>query len=449
MFSYKIDGTKLGSYQAKLFTYEPTAVLRGLVIHDKIACPNTQFKQYLTGLFDTAVRDGIDMTRSSTREIVRDFIKEKPDETVRKSVAECFRSIQRLQAVATAPELVAVLIKAGYTSAEGIARSDRDELDKAVPDKKVADIIWDRARVIMARNDQAWIMLLKSKSQELFPAEPVLVSTAPKKTASTSRINFETLFGEVDTPSCEQCCSVFSPSAYFVDLLRFLRENTAHWKPLPNGTKPPDKPKSMEGLVFPQVSVLAKLFERRRDLEDLELSCANTNTPIAYLDLVHEILQSFTKDLVDGPPVPNDKSYKTVTMVSQSHEASLEDNCDREGVIDYDLHQKAISGLVYPLKNFPYHAGTDTIESLLQKSGTTRLEVLDIFQSLPRATRLVTNTTKSPPETDVSIIALGRESISRTRAALNLGLQWSDFVSTTQWRPLCLRPVANRALDCH
>jgi hypothetical protein len=75
--------------------------------------------------------------------------------------------------------------------------------------------------------------------------------------------NWEALFGSLDLCSCEGCGSVLSPAAYLVDTLAFLRGN----------------------------GLLDGCFERRGDIGELELTCANTETPLPYIDLVNELLE--------------------------------------------------------------------------------------------------------------------------------------------------------------
>ncbi len=71
-----------------------------------------------------------------------------------------------------------------------------------------------------------------------------------------------TLFGTQNQCKCQDCQSIFSPSAYNVDLLEFLNDH-----------------------------VRSVLFSRRPDLKETDLSCRNTNGPVAYIDLVNEILE--------------------------------------------------------------------------------------------------------------------------------------------------------------
>ena len=82
----------------------------------------------------------------------------------------------------------------------------------------------------------------------------------------------QNLFGPLDTAACDYDQSVLSPAAYFVDLLQFLN------------------PKGEDQLRNP--SHLKVLLERRPDLVDLELSSANTEIELPYIDLVIEILEN-------------------------------------------------------------------------------------------------------------------------------------------------------------
>lgn len=85
--------------------------------------------------------------------------------------------------------------------------------------------------------------------------------------------NQNILFGDGNSEACDDCTSVTSPCAYFVELLGFLRL---------------DPENSSSGKLGIQGTVLGKLFARRPDLGDLELSCKNTLTILPYLDLRHQ-----------------------------------------------------------------------------------------------------------------------------------------------------------------
>ena len=102
---------------------------------------------------------------------------------------------------------------------------------------------------------------------------PYVISGAPATAADavTGVPDLAYLFGSLDLCACRHCQSLYSPAAYFVDILRFLR----------------DAPATEAGLNPLQV-----LFSRRPDLENIALTCENTNTPLPYVDLVNEVLEA-------------------------------------------------------------------------------------------------------------------------------------------------------------
>ena len=89
--------------------------------------------------------------------------------------------------------------------------------------------------------------------------------------------NWNNLFKTGDLCECEHCRSVYSPAAYFADLLMFLNERHSK-KPKPAGT----------GFL----SVKDISFSRRPDLGYIELNCENATTPLPYIDVACEVLEA-------------------------------------------------------------------------------------------------------------------------------------------------------------
>jgi hypothetical protein len=78
--------------------------------------------------------------------------------------------------------------------------------------------------------------------------------------------NYQDLFGNLDFCDCDDCRTIFSPAAYFVDLMRLQdayinRDTDAHC-----------------------------LNTRRPDLENILLNCENTNTLVPQLQIVNKVL---------------------------------------------------------------------------------------------------------------------------------------------------------------
>jgi len=113
--------------------------------------------------------------------------------------------------------------------------------------------------------------------------------------------NLQALFGSLDYCECTHCRSVYSPAAYFVDVMRYLGDRGTQGSTINAGK-----------------SVQQVLLKRRPDLGEIELSCENTNTPLPYIDLVNEILEdvvappaavtlssAIEADLIAGPIKPS------------------------------------------------------------------------------------------------------------------------------------------------
>jgi len=87
---------------------------------------------------------------------------------------------------------------------------------------------------------------------------------------------YQDLFGDLAFCDCQHCQSIYSPAAYFVDLMQFVDRYVInkHF----SGTK---------------ANHVLNLKSRRPDLWSLELSCENTSTLVPYLEIINEILESY------------------------------------------------------------------------------------------------------------------------------------------------------------
>ncbi|MEG4599266.1 neuraminidase-like domain-containing protein, partial [Microcoleus sp. F6_B3] len=83
--------------------------------------------------------------------------------------------------------------------------------------------------------------------------------------------SYQKLFGSLDYLQCDPCQSIFSPAAYFVDLMRLVDKYITQ----PNN-----------------ISGGKKLSDRRPDLENIPLTCDNTNDTISYVQIVNEVLEA-------------------------------------------------------------------------------------------------------------------------------------------------------------
>lgn len=107
---------------------------------------------------------------------------------------------------------------------------------------------------------------------------------------------YEELFGSQNFCDCEACKSIFSPAAYFTDLMYFVHENVSKRVFIPSQTSHP-----------------LYLKRRRPDLWTLRLSCKNTDTEIPYLQVVNEVLEQYL-----GQVIPSTDVYESLRTADWS-----------------------------------------------------------------------------------------------------------------------------------
>ncbi|WP_251494459.1 neuraminidase-like domain-containing protein [Actinacidiphila cocklensis] len=193
-------------------------------------------------------------------------------------------TVQRILAVAPAPEAVRGLRTLGFDSARSVALHGEKAFISRFASALGGE---DVARETFRRSDQvhsatlamATSHLVARAAPEVFAVPPggPGARTGPGARAREAGLanvrtlpNLETLFGPGDAGACEQCESVLSPGAYLVDLLEFLAA-----APATAGGRPP----------------LEVLLQRRPDLQHITLSCENTEVELPYVDLANEILE--------------------------------------------------------------------------------------------------------------------------------------------------------------
>lgn len=218
----------------------------------------------------------------------------------------------------------------------------------------VANEIYDNAARVSAQT----MVLLSSYLDHINAPMHVLPGLDPSAPAGESlgistpdgEIELPTwkeLFGSLDFCQCEHCNSVYGPAAYFVDLLHFLDTNG----------DASDKIKYK--------TVLDVLFKRRKDLGNIRLNCANTETPMPYIDLINEILEwaVVNKEL--------DFSYQT-TRTAEELKVSPE-NIQSNA---YETLKKA----VYPF-DLPFDLWKVQADAYLENIGIQRHEIMRTLQS--------------------------------------------------------------------
>jgi hypothetical protein len=103
-------------------------------------------------------------------------------------------------------------------------------------------------------------------------AVPQIAASAQLMAEVDAEPSLRTLFGSLDSCSCDWCESVHGPAAYYTDVLRWLKLRDAR-----------------AGSGF--ANALDVATARRPDLRTIKLNCQNTDTVLPYIDLVNEVLE--------------------------------------------------------------------------------------------------------------------------------------------------------------
>ena len=154
---------------------------------------------------------------------------------------ESVKTLHRLFQVTPSNESLQAAVKLGFTSAHQIASIDKDDFlyryENEFPAGE-AQVIWGRGQTI---SSVTFNICSSAVGLDTSPPVYALSASSEQRQAAKNALaeQFPTianLFGNVDYCECDDCSSVLSPAAYFVDVLQLLGGSTAN----ANGYSPLD-----------------------------------------------------------------------------------------------------------------------------------------------------------------------------------------------------------------
>ena len=272
------------------------------------------------------------------------------------------KTLHRLYQITPSTESLQAAVKAGFTSAYQIAFYSKSEfIDKYAylfPPGE-AQIVYGQAQTVSSVTFNFYAM-----AKALDTAAPVYALSASasdrqdaKKALVQQFPSMATLFGNLDYCQCEDCRSVLSPAAYFVDLLDLLGKESA---PNAAGNLPLDVLIGTGG---------DGIKGRRPDLGALPLTCANTKTAMPYIDLVNEILEYY---------VAHNNRLDT-GLAYDSGTASTADLTAEPQHIIPSVYSTTLKQAQYPL-NLPFDLWIETVRGFLNYFKTSVAQVLDTLR---------------------------------------------------------------------
>jgi hypothetical protein len=367
----------------KLFTAEPTAVLHRMVADAEIPIANGAARSGIARFLNNQPDFNIRTTSVYTALKNADALKDIP-EADRDAVVDHLKILQRVQAISPVPEAVPALMTANLTSAFHVAEKPEATFLEAFGPalgEDTARQVYTNAINAHIRNEHALMTLrqtMRGTGLAIIDGKPETLEASivwKQQIADQNNVplNLSTLFGSLDYCECDECLSVYSPAAYFVDLLQFLRNNDLSPTDPANPSQP--NPNLHAGIAG---TPLEKLFRRRPDLGCLELTCENTYTVLPYIDLVNEVMESFLVHLGDYHQDTHDPKQATLEAFNVDGETSGELLAIPEHV-NYDAYC-ILRSAVYPF-TLPYHQPIDATRIFLNYIGTSRWELLDTFRT--------------------------------------------------------------------
>ena len=266
------------------------------------------------------------------------------------------KTFERLYQITPSDESMKTLSGLGLTSAYQVARFTKNEFLAAhgtsFPSFEEAEQTYTKANEIY---NASLIITTGYLTQRSMP-NVYAITGAPVKTApdTVALPTLEDLLGNMDYCSCDNCKSVLSPAAYLVDLLQFI---------------------DLSGIPHTKMNPIDAFGIRRPDIENILLSCENTNTALPYIDLVNEILEYYVlhNNLIalEGHDVAEDAKQADLLAEPQFVEKQVYENNLKQEVFPYNL---------------PFHQPLETLRRLFNMWGTSLETCLGVFSS-PFASR--------------------------------------------------------------
>lgn len=364
------DGEKAEDFAGKLynnlFEVEPTAMLRNMLEDPKAtlvedASLRTNVNNFLKNIPDTF--------NIKTTSVYHAFKYENAFEGIAPELQDKIKaelkSLQRVLALSPAPEVVSVLMKANVTTSLLISDMPEDQFVQSFSKQlgangeTVARQVHVNAVNARIRNEQALISLKELKEGTGISMVDKAMRNGFDENGSLhnklieNNLSWDLLFGDAYFCECDECTSVYSAAAYFVDLLQYLRNNNLD----------PAKPSDPTNIYD---TPLQKLFNRRPDLMCLQLTCKNTSTILPYVDLVNEVMESYVafKRTLSFNVTKDETSGELMSQPQHTEDAAY----------------KILQDAVYPFA-LPYHQPVDAARIYLNSLGTSRYELINTFRS--------------------------------------------------------------------
>ena len=346
-----------GDLSRKVRLSFPTQVIARMIERKDIALAG-QTAPNVTQFLRAAAPLGYDLGRTPLNAFIKASGKNLP--ALDADSTQSLKTIHRLYQVTPSSESLQAAVKAGFSSARDIASYKQDDFiakfGTVFPPGEAQLVHW-RSQVVSSVTFNIFSSAKQLDSQP--PIYGVSGTADDRQQAKNSIVqqfpSMASLFGNMDFCQCDDCRSVLSPAAYFVDVMEFLNKAPAN----PSGYTPLDillgKDKTVTG--------------RRPDLGALPLTCENTNTAMPYIDLVNEILEYY---IAHNDQLDVNLAYDT------GNATTAELTAEPQNILP-TVYTNTLKQAVYPL-NLPFDLWIETVRGFLNYFQIPLPQVLDTLR---------------------------------------------------------------------
>lgn len=267
------------------------------------------------------------------------------------------------------PLAVVALMKDGVKSSADIAAMPREAFVKnyanVLGGTSAAQLTYTQATqtALVVSTIQSTVsadILANPMAGVLSPINGLLISFLNGSPVNAQSPDLASLFGSIDSCNCTECSSMYSPSAYFTDIMNFIQKQI--------GTP-----------------AYTELKRRRPDLLNIDLTCKNSNTPLPYVDLVNEILE---RKILHAYNNTDDKiSYQTSGTAAEL--AAYPEHTKKVGPVATAVYQAdpaykvvydtILAEAFYP-NTMPFHLPLEESRTYLKHLGYARYELMQQYR---------------------------------------------------------------------
>jgi hypothetical protein len=272
----------------------------------------------------------------------------RPDEQVQAEITR----VQRVYQITPTDEALSALLSENLDSAYRVTQHSEGEFIRMLGDRLGDDVArLTYAKAVQVHNTvlnvaTGYLNARRAPGMGSSSALPIvgIPQQAAKDAAQRASVlaypTLDDLFGSVDYCECEHCRSILSPAAYLVDLLTFLDHPV-------NGMSPQ-----------------ALLLQRRPDLQNLPLTCENTNVVLPYIDVVNETLEHY----VAHGSLSDYAGHDTGEIVTTEELLASPQFVEEAAYLQ-------LQQAVFP-PPMPFHKALETSRRYLQRLGTPLVEAM-------------------------------------------------------------------------